>query len=73
MIVLVLHLPLLLDLIYFSQCVHEPTQCFYQTLDPVLSYGIEIEHLIVFSQNPLLSDHYLITGLYTTRQKYLVL
>ncbi|RCU38665.1 hypothetical protein DVA76_17745, partial [Acinetobacter baumannii] len=30
-------------------------------LDLVLSYGIEIEHLIVFPQNPVLSDRYLIT------------
>ena len=51
----------LLDSIGFSQCVHEPTHCFNHTLDLVLAYGIEIEHLTVFPQNPLLSDHYLVT------------
>ncbi len=51
----------LLDSIGFSQSVHEPTHCFNHTLDLVLVYGIEIEHLIVFPQNPSLSDHCLIT------------
>ena len=51
----------LLDSIGFSQSVNKPTHCFNHTLDLVLAYGIEIEHLIVFPQNPLLSDHYLIT------------
>ena len=51
----------LLDSIGFSQCVNKPTHCHNHTLDLVLTYGIEIEHLIVFPQNPILSDHYLIT------------
>ena len=51
----------LIDSIGFSQTVHEPTHCFSHTLDLVLVYGIEIEHLIVYPQNPLLSDHYLIS------------
>ncbi|XP_074501484.1 uncharacterized protein LOC141773537, partial [Sebastes fasciatus] len=51
----------LLDSIGFSQNVHKPTHRFNHTLDLVMSYGVEIEHLIVFPQNSLLSDHYLIT------------
>ena len=51
----------LLDSIGFSQCVDRSTHCFGHTLDLVLSYGIEIEHLIVFPQNSVLSDHYLLT------------
>ncbi|MDF4405412.1 hypothetical protein P3471_22925, partial [Vibrio parahaemolyticus] len=51
----------LLDSIGFSQGVHEPTHCFNHTLDLVLTYGIEIDNLTVFPQNPSLSDHYLIT------------
>ncbi|XP_049426310.1 uncharacterized protein LOC125885000 [Epinephelus fuscoguttatus] len=51
----------LLDSIGFSQGVHEPTHCFNHTLDLVLTYGIEIDNLKVFPQNPSLSDHYLIT------------
>ncbi|XP_075941538.1 uncharacterized protein LOC142943729, partial [Anarhichas minor] len=51
----------LLDSIGFCQNVQKPTHCFNHTLDLVLTYGINIEDLIVFPQNPLLSDHYLIT------------
>ena len=51
----------LLDSIGFSQSVNKPTHCLNHTLDLVLTYGIEIEHLIVFPQNPILSDHHLIT------------
>ncbi|MDF4294885.1 hypothetical protein P3465_23480, partial [Vibrio parahaemolyticus] len=51
----------LLDSIGFSQGVHEPTHCFNHTLDLVLTYGIEIGNLKLFPQNPLLSDHCLIT------------
>uniref|UniRef100_A0A8D0CS33 Reverse transcriptase domain-containing protein n=3 Tax=Sander lucioperca TaxID=283035 RepID=A0A8D0CS33_SANLU len=51
----------LLDSIGFSQSVHEATHCFNHTLDLVLAYGIKIEDVIVFPQNPLLSDHFLIT------------
>ena len=50
----------LIDSIGFCQSVNKPTHCFNHTLDLVLSYGIDIEHLIVFPHNPLLSDHYLI-------------
>lgn len=51
----------LLDSIGFTQSVNQPTHCFNHTLDLVLAYGIETENLIVFPQNPLLSDHYLVT------------
>ena len=51
----------LIDSIGFWQSVNKPTHCFNHTLDLVLSYGMDIEHLIVFPHNPLLSDHYLIT------------
>ena len=51
----------LLDSVGFCQCVHEPTHCFNHTLDLVLTYGIEVDHLTVFPHVPLLSDHYLIT------------
>ena len=51
----------LIDSIGFCQSVNKPTHCFNHTLDLVLSYGMDIEHLIVFPHNPLLSDHYLIT------------
>lgn len=51
----------LLDSIGFCQSVRKPTHCFNHTLDLVLAYGIQIEQLIIFPQNPLLSDHYLIT------------
>jgi len=67
----------LLDSIGFSQGVHKPTHCFNHTLDLVLTYGIEIDSLTVFPQNPSLSDHYLITfdffllNLYATQQQLL--
>ena len=51
----------LLDSIGFSQNVNETTHCYNHTLNLVLTYGIEVEHLIVFPHNPSLSDHYLIT------------
>ena len=51
----------LIDSIGFCQSVNKPTHCFNHTLDLVLSYGMDIEHLIVFPHNPLISDHYLIT------------
>uniref|UniRef100_A0A669FAZ4 Reverse transcriptase domain-containing protein n=1 Tax=Oreochromis niloticus TaxID=8128 RepID=A0A669FAZ4_ORENI len=56
---------LLLDSIGFSQNVKEPTHHFNHTLDLVLTYGIETEHLTVFPENPLLSDHFLITFTFT--------
>jgi len=43
------------------QRVQKPTHSFGHTLDLVLTYGVVIEHLNVFPQNPLLSDHNLIT------------
>jgi len=51
----------LLDSIGFCQRVQKRTHGFGHTLDLVLTYGIDIEHLKVFQQNPLLSDHNLIT------------
>ena len=51
----------LLDSIGFSQLVNEPTHCHNHTLDLVLTYGLETENLLVVPQNPLLSDHSLIT------------
>ncbi len=56
MIALVLNLIFisLLDSTGFFQSVHKPTHCFNHTLDLVLTYGIKIEYLIVFAQNPLL-------------------
>ena len=51
----------IIDSIGFSQCVNKPTHIFNHTLDLVLVYGVEIEHLVVFPHNDLLSDHYLLT------------
>lgn len=51
----------LLDLVGFCQSVHKPTHCFNHTLDLVLTYGIEIENLVVFSHNPILTDHHLLS------------
>lgn len=51
----------LLDSVGFSQNVNKPTHCHKHTLDLVLTYGIEISDLNVLPQNPLLSDHFLIT------------
>ncbi|KAL4009464.1 hypothetical protein ACER0C_003316 [Sarotherodon galilaeus] len=45
---------LLLDSIGFSQNVKEPTHHFNHTLDLVVTYGIETEHLTEFPENPLL-------------------
>lgn len=44
----------LLDLTGFYQSVNKPTHRLNHALDLILSYGIEIEHLIVFPENPLL-------------------
>lgn len=55
----------ILDSIGFSQSVHRPTHCLNHTLDLVLTYGIESEQLTVFPQNPVLSDHFLITFEFT--------
>ena len=51
----------LLDSIGFCQRVQKPTHSFGHTLDLVLTYGVDIEHLKVFPRNPRLSDHNLIT------------
>ena len=51
----------LLDSTGFSQMVNKPTHLHNHTLDLVLTYGIEVEHLVVLPQNPVLSDHFLIT------------
>ncbi|MDM5125194.1 hypothetical protein, partial [Aeromonas rivipollensis] len=55
----------LLDSIGFSQNVNEPTHRFNHIFDLVLTYGIETEHLVVFPENTLLSDHFLITFEFT--------
>ena len=55
----------LIDSIGFSQCVDKPTHIANHTLDLVLVYGIEIEHLVVFPHDKELSDHYLITFEFT--------
>ena len=47
----------LLDSLGFCQCVQELTQTFNHTLDLVLICGINIEHLKVYTENLLLSDH----------------
>lgn len=51
----------LIDSIGFFQAVCEATHCFNHTLDLVLAYGLDINELKVFPENPLLSDHYLVT------------
>lgn len=61
MIALVLRLSLLHS-VGFYQSVHDPTHCFNHILNLVLAYGIE--YLIVFPQNPLLSDHFLINFMF---------
>lgn len=48
---------LFLDSLGFSENVNEPTQHCDHTLEIVPTYGIEMEHLTVFSINPLLYDH----------------
>lgn len=55
----------LLDSIGFSQRVHEPTHSFNHILDLVITYGVEVDHITVFPQNPVLSDHSLITFEFT--------
>ena len=52
----------LLDSVGFAQRVNKPTHCFNNTLNLVLTYGIETEHLIIFPKYPLLSDQCLITS-----------
>ena len=49
----------LFDLIGFTQSVNKPTHSF--TTHPRPCSDFEIQHLLIFPQNPLLSDHYLIT------------
>jgi hypothetical protein len=51
----------LLDGVGFTQNVREPTHKHKHTLDLVLTYGIEAQNVEVLPQNPLLSDHFLIT------------
>ena len=46
---------------FASVSVYIPPHCFNHTLDLVLIYGIEIDHLRCFPQNYFLSDHYFIT------------
>lgn len=48
-----------LALIGFCQSVYNPAPCFSHTLDLVLLYGIEIEHLIVFPQIYLITSEFL--------------
>ena len=51
----------LVDSIGFSQCVDKPTHTLNHTLDLILVYGMTVENIIVFPENPNLSDHFLIT------------
>ena len=51
----------ILDSVGFRQSVNKPTHCYNHTLDLVLTYGIEIEQLLVEPHNPALSDHFLVT------------
>ncbi|XP_056914922.1 uncharacterized protein LOC130540060 [Takifugu flavidus] len=51
----------LLESVGFLQQINQPTHSFNHTLDLVLTYGVEVEHVSVFPQNPVLSDHSLIT------------
>ena len=51
----------LLESIGFIQHVNKPTHCLSHTLDLVLTYGIDIDNLNIVPQNPLLTDHYLLT------------
>lgn len=51
----------LLDSTGFTQNVNAPTHTHKHTLDLVLTFGIEISDLEVLPQNPVLSDHSLIT------------
>lgn len=51
----------LLDSDGLSQNVNNPSHCFNLTLDSVLRYGTEIEHLTVFPENRHLFDHLLLT------------
>lgn len=56
---------LLVDPTDFSQSVNKATNHINQTLDLVLTYGIETEYFKVFPGNPLLSDHFFITFTFT--------
>lgn len=51
----------LVEGIGFTQSVNKPTHNHNHILDLVLSYGVEITDVNVLPQNPILSDHYLIT------------
>ena len=51
----------LLESIGFIQHVNKPTHRLNHTLDLVLTYGIDIDNLNIVPQNPLLTDHYLLT------------
>ena len=48
----------LLVSIGFALSVNEVSHFFKHTLSLVLTFGNEIEHLIVFPWNPLVSDHH---------------
>lgn len=51
----------LIDSVGFIQSVNEPTHHFNHTLDLVLAYGLDINEIKVFPENPVLSDHFLVT------------
>ena len=51
----------LLDSFGFTQNVNLPTHRFNHTLDLVLAYSLETFNVNITPQNPLLSDHFLIT------------
>ena len=47
----------LLESTGLAQRVSKPPHCFNNTLECVLTYGIEIEYLIILPHNSLPSDH----------------
>uniref|UniRef100_A0A8C5D409 Reverse transcriptase domain-containing protein n=1 Tax=Gouania willdenowi TaxID=441366 RepID=A0A8C5D409_GOUWI len=51
----------LIDSVGFFQTINEATHRLNHTLDLVLTYGLDINELKVYPENPLLSDHFLIS------------
>uniref|UniRef100_A0A4W6F8H6 Reverse transcriptase domain-containing protein n=1 Tax=Lates calcarifer TaxID=8187 RepID=A0A4W6F8H6_LATCA len=50
----------LIDTFGFTQSVHEPTHCGGNTLDLILSRGIEVSNLTISPVTSVISDHFLI-------------